>query len=248
MRTKLVKGALGVLVMVSGMLLVGPATVGVVPAEASSQGAHMMIHRSTSLDAASTAIPTTGQRSVSDGAQSTVRTSSSTNKAESVSMATSNCDGCSGVATTFQVVYFDGKVANADNSAAAWSSCAGCSSSAVAVQLVVARRATQLNVNNRALALNVECTECTTSSAAIQFVISGGTRRDLSAQAKDMISQIQTELGQRLQNTPRSPGLQRSAPLAKSLTDDAAARLAQIILKDVGASSVQRNIDVRSGQ
>lgn len=248
MRAKLVKSAFSVLILVAGMLLIGPATGGVNPADASAQGFHPEIHRSSSLDTASTAIPTAGQPTVADSAQSTVRTSSSTNKAASVSMATSNCDGCSGVATTFQVVYFDGRKASADNSAAAWSSCAGCASSAVSVQLVVARKATQLTVNNRALALNVNCTECTTTSAAIQFVISGGTRRDLSTQAKDMITQIQAELGQRLQTTPRNQGLQRSAPQAKSLTDDTAARLAQIILKDVGAASVQRNVDVQSGQ
>jgi hypothetical protein len=248
MRTKLVKSAFGVLILVSGMLLIGPATGGVIPADAAPQGTHVTIHRSNGLDTVSTAIPTVGQPTVSDSAESAVRTSSSTTKAGSVSIATSNCDGCSGVATTFQVVYFDGKMASADNSAAAWSSCAGCSSSAVSVQLVVARRATTLTVNNRALALNLECTECRTTSAAIQFVISGGTRRDLSTQAKDMIGQIQAELGQRLQHTPPSQGLQRSAPLAKSLTDDTAARLAQIILKDVGATSVQRNIDVQSGQ
>ncbi len=248
MRAKLVKSVFGVIILAGGMLLVGPATGGVSPADASAQGMHLNTHRSSSLDTASTAIPTAGQPTVEDSAQSTVRTASSTNKAASVSMATSNCDGCSGVATTFQVVYFDGKKVNADNSAAAWSSCVGCSSSAVSVQLVVARRAAALTVNNRALALNVECTECTTTSAAIQFVISGGTRRDLSAQAKDMITQIQAELGQRLQSTPHSQGLQRSAPQAKSLADDTAARLAQIILKDVGAASVQRHVDVQSGQ
>ncbi|MGO4384233.1 hypothetical protein [Specibacter sp. RAF43] len=248
MRTKLVKSALGVLVLVSGMLLIGPATGGLNPADAAALGAHQQIHRSTSLDTASSAIPTAGQPTVTDSAQSTVRTASATSKATAVAVATSNCDGCSGVSTTFQVVYFDGRAASADNSAAAWSSCAGCASSAVSVQLVVARRATQLTMNNRALALNADCTGCATTSAAIQFVISGGTRRDLSAQAKDMITQIQGELAQRLQATPQRQGLQRSAPQAKSLTDDTASRLAQIILKDVGAATVQRNIDVQSGQ
>ncbi len=248
MRIKFITSSFSVFILVSGMLLVGGVTGDVSPADASSDRSHRDHRRSNSLDTASSAIPTAAQPAVTDNAQSTVRTGSSTGKAASVAIATSNCDGCSGQATAFQVVYFDGDTATADNSAAAWSSCSECTSSAVSVQLVVARRAGQLIVNNRALALNVSCTSCTTTSAAIQFVITGGTRRELSAQAKSMISQIQAELADRLQTTPHPQGLQRSAPQAKSLTDDTAEKLAQIILKDVGAATVQRNVDVQAGQ
>ncbi|WP_434616992.1 hypothetical protein [Arthrobacter sp. A5] len=248
MHIKFITSTFSVFVLISGMLLVGGVTGDVAAADASPDRSHRETRRSNSLDTASSAIPTAAQPAVTDDAQSTVRTGSSTGKAAAVAVATSNCEGCSGSSTAFQVVYFDGDTATADNSAAAWSSCPSCTSSAVSVQLVVARKASQLIVNNRALALNVSCTSCTTTSAAIQFVITGGTRRELSAQAKTMITQIQTELADRLRAAPHPQGLQRSAPQAKGLTDDTAERLAQIILKDVGAATVQRNVDVQAGQ
>ncbi len=250
MLSRIPVASFGVVAVVLSALLAGavPWPVNDAAVE-SSRSDNSHDRRSTSLDTASSAIPTGSNVSVKDSAEDTVRTRTEGQKAVASSIATSNCAGCDGQSTVFQVVYFDGTggVA-ADNSAAAWSSCAGCSSSAVSVQLVVARHAQLVTVNNRALALNVSCERCTTTAAAIQFVISGGTRRDLSAQARKLISQIQELLADRLANSAQPDARRLTAPEAKKLADESASKLEQIILSDVGAASVQRTIDVQVGQ
>ena len=245
---RLLAGTAGALAIVAGLMVPG------VPLEHSPQGGSIAVavghaHRSISLDTASSAIPSASNPAVTDVAQATTRSRAAGAKAISSSIATSDCDGCSGQSTAFQVVYFDGSgAALADNTAAAWSSCAGCASSAVSVQLVVARRAQPMTVNNRAVALNVNCTECGTTSAAIQFLIAGGSHRDLSAQAKNMISQIQAQLADRLASSARSGAQRAQGPKAKALVDDAASRLAAIILSDVGSTITRRSVDVQVGK
>lgn len=243
-----IASAAGVVAMVAGLVVPGA-----VFEQSSRVGAGAMPpgqpRHSFSLDTASSAIPSTADPAVTDIAQSTARSRAAGAKAVSSSVATSNCDSCSGQSTVFQIVYFDGAgTAKADNTAAAWSSCSDCMSSAVSVQLVVARRAQPLTVNNRAVALNANCTRCTTTAAAIQFVIAGGTRHDLSAQATTMIAQIQKQLADRLTSPARSGAQRLQAPEAKSQVDDAAGRLAAIILSDIGATITARSIDVQVGQ
>ncbi|HEY9471733.1 MAG TPA: hypothetical protein VIQ76_19170 [Propionibacteriaceae bacterium] len=238
--------AAGVLAIVAGLVVPGAlfqqsSREGVMPP---GQARH-----SYSLDTASSAIPSAADPAVTDIAQSTARSRATGAKAVSSSVATSNCDGCAGQSTVFQVVYFDGAgTATADNTAAAWSSCTGCVSSAVSVQLVVARRAQPLTANNRAVALNANCTQCKTTSAAIQFVIAGGSHRDLSAQATNMIAQIQKQLADRLSSSARSGGQRLQGPEAKAQVDDAAGRLAAIILSDIGSTITSRSVDVQVGQ
>jgi hypothetical protein len=239
-------GAAGVIALVAGL---------VVPGALFAQSPHEGVmppgqaRHSDSLDTASSAIPSTANPAVTDIAQSTARSRVAGAKAVSSSVATSNCDGCAGQSTVFQVVYFNGTgAANADNTAAAWSSCADCVSSAVSVQLVVARRAQPLTVNNRAVALNTNCTQCKTTSAAIQFVIAGGSHRDLSAQATNMIAEIQKQLADRLTSSARSGGQRLRGPEAKAQVEDAAGRLAAIILSDIGSAITGRSVDVHVGQ
>lgn len=244
---RFVIGSAGALALVIGVMLPGVSP-GHPPQDWSSPRAGVQERQSSSLDTASSAIPSAALPTVTDSALSTARSRSGGAKAVASSVATSNCDGCAGRSTVFQVVYFDGAGgAAADNTAAAWSSCTGCASSAVSVQLVVARRAQPLTVNNRAMALNVSCVQCTTTSAAIQFVIAGGLRRDLSSTAKGLIDQIQTQLADRLASSAQ-PGADRlRGPDAKTLADDTANRLAAIILSDVGATVTQRSIEVDVG-
>ena len=79
------------------------------------------------LDAASTAIPTAAQSSVQTQAKSLIRARASNTKATAVAAASTDCDGCSGEATTLQIVYFDGSgPVSADNVANAISQCSGC--------------------------------------------------------------------------------------------------------------------------
>ena len=110
------------------------------------------------LDAASTAIPTAAQSSVQTQAKSLIRARASNTKATAVAAATTDCDGCWARPPRCRSCYFDGSgPVSADNVANAISQCSGCVGSAVSVQVVIARKADQLIVNNRAVALNVEC-------------------------------------------------------------------------------------------
>lgn len=199
---------------------------------------------STSLDTASSAIPTTAKPSVDDRAVTTIRTRVAGAKGVASSIATSDCDGCTAQSTVFQVIYIDGRGgAAADNVASAWSSCVGCASSAVSVQLVVSRRVQPLVVNNRSLAVNADCVECSTSAAAIQFVLAGGSGRTLSTQARELITQIQAELADRL--APPAGAERRVAPVdPRTAAEETAKKLEQVVLKDLRVSKLQRNVDV----
>jgi hypothetical protein len=199
------------------------------------------------LDAASSALPTAAQPTVNDQAADLIRTWHNDAKATAVSTASSNCDGCQAKATTFQVVYFDGNDADtADNVATAWSQCNGCSSYAISVQVVVARTSDRLTVNNRSLALNVLCTDCTTNSVAVQYVLVGGSRSDLSAATKVLVTLLQTTLADRL-STAATPTAADPEARAKADTDPIADQLQQILIADTGSTSVKRNIDIQVG-
>ena len=167
----------------------------------------------------------------------------SESKGVSSAVATSDCDGCAGTSTAFQVVYFDAADAAgaADNSAVAWTSCVDCSSSAVSVQLLIVRDPARLAVNNRALAVNVACDACATSATAIQFVLAGGPKRELTNRSRDLISQ---QLAERLSGSSADSRL-RDESTAYGLADETARQLEQVILSDLGGTTVQRSIDVQ---
>ncbi|MBT1002316.1 hypothetical protein KIH31_06845 [Paenarthrobacter sp. DKR-5] len=247
MRGRILISTFSVLALVAAMLLAGAWTPGPAATAATAAGSIPEARDLPYLDrveTASTAVPTAAGPVRADSAQESARTHG---KAVAVSVATSNCNGCSATATTFQVVYNGGSDVAADNSATASSSCSGCSSSAVSVQLVVARHG-RLTVNNRALALNTRCTRCSTTAAALQFVIAGGSRRDLSERAEALIAQLQRQLADRLNQARKaSPQLRLAEPNAQRLADDTAARLQKIILPDLGAGTVQRAVDVKLG-
>lgn len=200
------------------------------------------------LDAASTAIPTAAQPTVRSQANSLIRAWSSNTKATAVAVASTNCDGCTGDATTLQVVYFDGfGPVLADNVAHAVSECTGCGSSAVSLQVVIARRADQLIVNNRSLALNLPgCDGCTTTASATQIVLVGGNRRDLSASAKDTIGQLQDVLAGRLATAADAPTAQ-ARTTAEAEAASIADQIQAVLARDTGSTTVLRNIDVRVG-
>ncbi|MFD4422234.1 hypothetical protein ACFWN7_12135 [Agromyces sp. NPDC058484] len=209
---------------------------------------------SSSLDTAAAAIPTAENPAVADNAVSEVRVRKPDLKGVASAVATSDCDGCDGRSTVFQVVYFNGRgAASADNSATAWSSCVGCSSSSVSVQLVVIRHPETITVNNRALALNVACDGCTTTSAAIQFVLAGGTRHDLSTQARELIAEIEEQLADRLAGAAQPDAAQpdarqRDGASSEDLVEETAQQLEDIILSDLGVEvSLQRSVDVQVG-
>jgi hypothetical protein len=212
------------------------------------------------LDAASTAIPTAAQPTVQAQARSLLHVWSNNAKATAVAAVSTTCDGCDGQATTLQVVYFDGRgPVAADNLSNAVSQCHLCpgpvASSAVSVQVVLVKQSNQLTVNNSAFALNLDCgtatvegqpPACTTTSMALQFVLVGGSRRDLTAAAKDLVGQLQDILAGRLATAAQAPAGQAQARIAAetgSITD----QLQAVLVQDTGSTSVQRNIDIKVG-
>lgn len=133
------------------------------------------------LDLTSIAIPTGAQPQVRDTAFDVERLQGRQPGARTSAAATSDCDGCSAVATTLGVVYAEGSRASGfDNVATAWDSCADCSATTVSVQVVVLRHAAQVTANNRALAVNAACTGCHASAAAYQLVVVEPRGRQLS--------------------------------------------------------------------
>jgi hypothetical protein len=114
----------------------------------------------------------------------------------------------------------------------------------VSVQVVFADDPALLTVNNRALALNVTCTGCTTSAAAIQLIFAGGNRPELSAQARNAIALLETELAGRL-----SPGHLRSRQTPdttpESSADQVAAQMEKVVAAEFGTVAVQRSVSVQ---
>ncbi|NUP74423.1 MAG: hypothetical protein HOQ07_07220 [Sinomonas sp.] len=204
---------------------------------------------SASLDAASSAIPTSTHPLVTDAARSEAVLRPSGGKAVSTAVATSNCDGCSGTATTLQTVRVTGNApAAADNVATAWSSCSACSSTAVAVQIITGPRAASIEVNNRSLALNVLCSGCKTTAVALQFVIIGGSQKELSSATKALITQIEQELGLKLSaSSTRARSPEDSRDDAQRDADDAANRAKDAIKSDTQAQDVKAHVEVETG-
>ncbi len=251
MRARRLATLITVLVTAGTLALTGSA-LGPVASSDASPGRYLW---RADLDAASTAIPTPARPSVDTTTKSLLRAGASNTKATAVAAAASDCVGCTGRAGTLQVLYFDGSGAvSADNVANAVSQCPDCPADAVAgtvsiavsVQVVLARRADQLVVNNRAFSVNVACNGCTARAEAYQFVLAGGSRRDLSAPSKDKIGQLQDQLAAQLQATAG-----QAAPQARISADQAtssfADQLEQILVKDTGSTVVQRNVDVQVG-
>ncbi|MDQ4504169.1 hypothetical protein [Sinomonas sp. ASV322] len=224
-----------------------------IPASASAEGRGPSddSRASSSLDAASSAIPTSARPLVTDAARSEAVLRPEGGKAVATAVATSGCDGCSGTATTLQTVTLAGRAAAiGDNVATAWSSCAGCSSTAVSVQIITGPKAAAVQANNRSLALNVACSGCRTTAVALQFVILGGTRRDLSAQTKALIQRIEQELGLTLsaQNARKDDDPSESGhDDARRSADESAERARQAIKDDTGADDVSTRVDVEIG-
>lgn len=134
------------------------------------------------LDLTSIAIPTLTQPQVTDSAFDIERLRGWQVDAQTSAAATSDCDGCSAVATTLAIIYADGGRSRTsfDNVATSWNTCVDCSATTVSVQVVVLRRAGEVTANNRALALNAACVGCRASAAAYQLVVVEPRGRQLS--------------------------------------------------------------------
>jgi hypothetical protein len=213
------------------------------------------------LEAASAAIPAQAGDVANDSSNRVERPWGGSIRGSAVATSSATCDGCRATAVTMQVIYTRHvKAMTVDNVAAAWSSCASCSGSALSLQVVIARRAGLVRANNRSLALNVACVQCTTAAAAVQIVVIAPTMRELSRKALNEITalrdQLAAELAARLpavSAAPARPQLQiqgRTAPVTPtaqlSLTG-ATDELQSVIAADLGATSASHDLQVRTG-
>jgi hypothetical protein len=217
------------------------------PVEASDAHSPGYQQWNANLDAAASAIPTSGQPSATDQEADLLRVRQRSAKSTAVSTATSNCDGCHGEAITVQVIYFDGAGPNAaDNIATAVSQCKDCSSTAASLQLVFAKQSDQLIVNNRALSINAACDGCATNATAIQLVYVGGARRDLSAATKTLVASLQATLADQIGSAPAAKSGAATAQV-QSDVNSVADQLEAIVWAETGSSPIQRNIDIQAG-
>lgn len=201
------------------------------------------------LDSASSAQPSAARPEARDASQDFVRVTGPAAKADAMATASASCDGCSGEATTMQVVSFEGGrgTAAADNIASAWATCSGCSASAVSVQIVLVPRRGTIEANNRSLAVNASCESCSTAAAALQFVLAGAPKRQLSAAATELVSQARTALAERLETASRRIDARRAKADARTAAEETARRLEQIVMDDLGGGEIQRSLEVQVG-
>jgi Fe-S cluster biogenesis protein NfuA len=197
------------------------------------------------LDAASSAQPSPSNQTVTDYA-ARVRTSDRKNiKGDAVATASATCDGCSGQASTVQILYLSGTgVARVDNVAAAWSQCSSCSSRAVSVQLVLLNSPATIVANNRSLALNQACTGCRSAAAAYQLVISNASW--------PLSSSLRTRLDQWAANQRAAldtgPGVSSADRLqANNQADDSLPGLQSLVTSQTGGKVVSKDAKVKLG-
>lgn len=163
-------------------------------------------------------------------------------QADAVSTASATCDGCHARTVTVQVVLADRGwrwSADADNVATAWATCRDCAAQAVAVQLVLVRRASLLEVNNRALAVTAGCTRCTVDAVAYQLVVqAGATRVDHGALEQRLLAWARTL-------PAPSPAPAPGARTARRQTQDRLTTLESAVVDLVGGSVLRSSVAAR---
>ena len=94
-----------------------------------------------------------------------------------------------------QLNHIPGADAQPENDAEAYSSCTGCSTFAVALQVdLISKTATTIAPKNTAVALNVQCSHCTTVAKAIQYVVQVDDPSQTPDNVKELIGRMQQQL------------------------------------------------------
>lgn len=94
-----------------------------------------------------------------------------------------------------QLNHIPGADAQPENDAEAYSSCMDCSTFAVALQVdLISKTATTIAPKNTAVALNVQCSHCTTVAKAVQYVVQMDDPSQTPDNVKDLIGQMQQQL------------------------------------------------------
>jgi hypothetical protein len=165
---------------------------------------------------------------------------------DTAASANAGCDGCSATATALHIAYVDQPIdATADNVTVAWSQCRNCSATAVSVQVVILRSAQTVRVNNAALAVNADCAGCRTAAAAYQLVVVGDGRDRLTAEDVEQLRRWISDQVAALRAVPSTSG---SATLAASVATPLGELEALVDEGLGGATTLQRDADVRSGE
>ncbi|HEY9376702.1 MAG TPA: hypothetical protein VIQ02_06365 [Jiangellaceae bacterium] len=141
------------------------------------------------IDLLSSAHPGPPNPDVSDAAVDTKGQSHARQvKADASAVATATCDGCTGDATTLQVlVVRRAEAAYVDNVATAWSSCVDCGAISLSVQVILLYKSPMLTANNRASAVNAGCEQCTSTAVAYQLVVETDSPRGLSRAEREAL-------------------------------------------------------------
>lgn len=159
--------------------------------------------------------------------------------------AQSPCIHCSAEATTLQVLSAVGDSAiRADNTASAFTTGDWATTSAVSVQVITGTRARSITASNAAVAINQGCTGCRATSVAIQFVVIGGTQRQLRPETRAVLAQMEHELAARLETAPQPPTAR--AAVVRSAAADAARQGEEAVLSD-SHGAVRTHLDIDLG-
>jgi len=178
---------LGATVLAASLLLATTATSGT-----------LIQRRGQDFDLVASANPATPQSTDVDRTAMFDRGHGKRTQADAVAGSSATCTGCSGTATAVQVISFGkARTGTADNLANAWATCSGCRATSLSVQVLLVRPGGTVTARNRALAVNVACTSCTTAAVAVQLVVvtkhdtlSRQGRKDLQA----LTAQLESEL------------------------------------------------------
>jgi hypothetical protein len=195
------------------------------------------------VDLLSSAQPVESNAIDADSATAFKRTNKKRVKADASATASAGCPGCTGNATTVQVVYMKrAKNATVDNVATAWSSCERCTSTSVSVQVIVARPSTTLVPRNRALAVNASCRNCSSTAIAYQVVVLTKNVRSMSREEQHrlqaFVDQLRANAGREVRTTTRSG----RTPVAKGLD-----QFETLLGEAFGTSHVDGTVALRRG-
>lgn len=94
-----------------------------------------------------------------------------------------------------QINHIPGDNASPVNDSEAYASCANCETFAVALQIdLISRSATTIAPQNVAIAVNVQCSHCTTVSRAVQYVYQVDDPSQIPDNVRDLVNQMQDQL------------------------------------------------------
>lgn len=104
-------------------------------------------------------------------------------------------DGSSVFKLAFQIRKVTGDVVDNQNAAVAYASCTECQTVAISIQvLLVSGDPSEVAPENVSVALNEDCTLCSTLSDAYQFVVGGATELGFTKEGSAQVRALQKEL------------------------------------------------------